>query len=79
MTTRKLPKKTIKLLDSLYKQAIPITEIARKANVSYSTAWGYTKAKEKGFESLNEYREHLAKERQERELNIKLAEIIETG
>ena len=60
---KRISNKKKQLVEKLFAQGLTVVEIARKANVSYSTAWGLTKAKEKGFDSLTEYRQHLAKEK----------------
>jgi len=89
---KKISKRTIKLMRNLYDEGLSVTKIARKAKVSYSAAYGYTKAKEKGFESPSEYvedlakkkefesyskyLEHLAKKRQQRPLNRALSNLI---
>jgi len=61
---KKILKKTIKLMQSLYDEGLSVTKIARRAKVSYSAAYGYTKAKEKGFESPSEYVEDLVKKKE---------------
>ena len=55
--------KTIQLIKKLYDENLPVIEIARKVNVSYPIVWEYTKAKERGFKSYSKYREYLVKKR----------------
>lgn len=61
---------------SLYDEGLSVTKIARREKVSYLTAYGYTKVKEKGFESQSKYLEHLAEKRQQRPLNQALSNLI---
>src|SRR3989344_4284812 len=51
-------------------KGMSMAEIARKVNVSYTTAYGYTRARQRinpetgeRFVSLTEYKEHLARQR----------------
>src|SRR3989344_7521072 len=48
-------------IQKLYKTGKPIRFIANELFISYPTAWFYTRGLEKGFKSLSEYQEHLAK------------------
>ena len=60
---RKISNETKQLIEELYAEGLPVVEIAKRVNVSYPTAYGYTKVKERGFASYLKYQEHLAKER----------------
>lgn len=54
---------TIQLIEKLYADKLPIRKIAEIAHVSYLTAYGYTKAIDRGFKSPTDYYNHLAKKR----------------
>ena len=58
---KKISNETKQLIEELYAQNLPIVEVARRTNVSYATAYGYTKAKQKGFASRAKYQEDLAR------------------
>lgn len=60
---RKISDKTQQLMQRLYARGLTPAEIARRTNVSYPTAYGYTKAKERGFASPTEYENYLAGQR----------------
>jgi len=67
---RKISDETKKLMEKLYAQDLPISEIARRANVSYPTAYGYTKLRQRinpetgqPFESRSQYQEYTARQR----------------
>ncbi len=60
---KKIPDETKQLMEELYAENLSVAEIARRTDVSYSTAYGYTKAKQRGFASRTEYKEHLAKQK----------------
>ena len=60
---QRLSEKAKENIQKLRKEGSSVKEIAKRANVSYSTAYGYTKVKQRGFESLSEYQEHLVKQR----------------
>lgn len=66
-----------------YNLNLSVAEIARRANVSYLTAYGYTRLKERNnpetgklFESLSEYQEYLARQRQGKPENQELSDFI---
>ena len=75
-----LPKETREEIIRLYDNGSGLTpaEIARQTGVSYSSVYGLTRTKEKGFASRTEYQEHLAKERQQRPENQGLSKLIKT-
>ena len=60
---RKLPNNIVDLIQKYDRQDLSVAEISRRTDVPYSTVWGYTAAKKKGFASRTEYNEHLAKQR----------------
>ncbi len=60
---KKIPDETKQLIQELYEGGLSVTEIAKRTKVSYSTAYGNTRAQERGFASLTEYEKHLAQER----------------
>ena len=67
---RRITDETKKLMAELYAQNLPVTEVARQANVSYLTAYGYTRARQstnpetgQPFKSLTEYQNYLARQR----------------
>lgn len=61
--SRKLPKEDIKFMQTLYGEGggISVADVARKTNVSYTTAYGHTRLVKRGFESWHKYMEYLAK------------------
>src|SRR3989344_2673496 len=59
----RVPDKTKQLMKEMYSSGLSVAEIARRANVPYSTAYGYTRARQRGFASYGEYEEHLARQR----------------
>lgn len=61
--TRKISDKTIRLIRKLYNKGLSISEMVRKAKVSYSTMYAYSRARKRGFASFSKYNEHLARER----------------
>ena len=62
--SERIAEETKEKIQKLYKENVNIADIARQTGVSYSTAYGYTAARKRGFESRYEYEEHLAKQRQ---------------
>jgi len=60
---RKISDDTKQLMQEMDAEGLSVAEIARRTNVPYSTVYGYTKAKQKGFASYKEYNEHWAKEK----------------
>src|SRR3989338_4807591 len=89
---RKIPDETKRLMEELSAENLSVAEIARRADVSYATAYGYTKARQRGFASRseyekdlakrrmlaprNEYQEYLAKRRQQQSINQELSDLI---
>ncbi len=89
---KKIPDESMRLLEESYTQGLPAIEMARKANVSYSTASRYALVRnegfsspteyleylalENGFESFTEYKKHLAEKRQKRLINRGLSRLI---
>ena len=89
---RKIPDETKRLMEELSTENLSVAEIARRADVSYATAYGYTKARQRGFASRseyekdlakrrvlaprNEYQEYLAKRRQQQSINQELSDLI---
>src|SRR3989344_512754 len=89
---RKIPDETKRLMEELSTENLSVAEIARRADVSYATAYGYTKARQRGvassseyekylarqrgFASLNEYQEYIAKRRQQQSINQELSDLI---
>ena len=63
--SKKLSKETKEEITRLYDDGdgLNLYEIASQVGVSYSSAYGLTRAKERGFASLTEYEKHLAKKR----------------
>jgi len=60
----KIPVETIDLIQTLYfNNGLSVKEVAREANVTYITAYIYTKVIERGYASYTEYQEHLVNER----------------
>src|SRR3989338_4197545 len=59
----KTPNDIVDLIQNLGEQGVSVAEIARRTDVSYSTVWGYTAAKKKGFASYGAYQEDLAKKK----------------
>jgi transposase len=61
----KIPKETIELMQRLYNndERLSTAEIAKRANVSFCTAYIYTLARKRGFASGKQYREHLARKK----------------
>lgn len=60
---RAIPVNTIKLMRRLRNERFPIPEIAKRVNVSYMSAWFYTKAEERQIKSYTEYQNYLLKKR----------------
>src|SRR3989338_5359338 len=89
---RKIPDETKRLMEELSAENLSVAEIARRADVSYATAYGYTKARQRGFASRSEYekdlakqrglasrteyQEYLAKRRQQQSINQELSDLI---
>src|SRR3989344_4060434 len=73
---RKIPDETKRLMEELSTENLSVAEIARRADVSYATAYGYTKARRRGLASRNEYQEYLAKRRQRQSINQELSDLI---
>lgn len=57
----KVPEEKMILIEKLFKKGLSIEEIKRRANVSYSTAYYYARAKQRGFASPLDYRNDQAK------------------
>lgn len=47
----------------LYKRGMEISKIARKERVSYRIAYAYTRLRERGFESVHDYKDYLARKK----------------
>ncbi len=67
---RKISDKKTQLMQELYDKGLDVVEIARRVNVSYSTAYGYTKLKQRinpetgrKFESISQLRDYQARHR----------------
>src|SRR3989338_719269 len=60
---RKIADETIQLMQELRGEGLSVAKIAQKTKVSYTTAYVYTVAKQRGFASINEYHTQLAKEK----------------
>ncbi|MEK6952117.1 MAG: hypothetical protein AABX29_03810, partial [Nanoarchaeota archaeon] len=69
-----MPKRILRekeqLIDKLFREGLNPAEIARRTDVSYGTAYGYTRARQRinpetgqGFASRTEYQEHLARQK----------------
>ena len=76
MTRRKISDETKQLIDKLYDENLSVREIARRMNVSYTTAYGYTRLRQninpetgKPFESLSQYRKYLSKQKPQHPTN----------
>jgi DNA-binding XRE family transcriptional regulator len=81
--SRKISDQTKNLIENLYAQDLPVAEIARRANVSYPTAYGYTRLKQrinpetrKPFESLGQLMDYQARQRINRAENQGLSDLI---
>lgn len=61
--SKKIPDETKQLIQELYEGGLSVAEIAKRTNVSYSTAYGNTRAQERGFASRTEYEKYLAQKR----------------
>lgn len=57
---KKIPAGKIEIMRKMYDKFLSVAEISRKTGVSHQTAWRYTEARERGFESYKKYLEHLA-------------------
>ena len=80
--SRKIPDATKTLMGELYALGLPIAETARRTNVPYSTAYNYTRLRQRfnpetgqRFESRTEYDAHLARQR----LNPETGRRFESG
>ena len=60
---RRTPNELVDIIQNLYSQHLSVAEVARRTDVHYSTVWGYTAAKKKGFASRGAYLEDLAKKK----------------
>ncbi|MEK6897309.1 MAG: helix-turn-helix domain-containing protein [Nanoarchaeota archaeon] len=67
---RKISDKKTQLIQKLYGEGLDVAEIARIVNVSYSTAYGYTKLKQRinpetgqAFESISQLMDYQARHR----------------
>ena len=67
---RKISDETKELIEGLYAQDLPIAEIARRVNVSYPTAYGYTRLRKRinpetkqPFESISQLKDYQARQR----------------
>ena len=59
---RRISDKEIELMERLfYDKSLSIAQIASEVSVSFGSAYGYTRAKERGFASPNDYKSFLAK------------------
>ena len=65
---RKISDKKTQLIQKLYDKGLDVAEIARRVDVSYSTAYGYTKLKQRinpetgqAFESISQLRDYQAR------------------
>ena len=47
---KKIPQETIALIERLSGKGLSAAEVARQAGVSYSTAYGYTRARQRTIE-----------------------------
>lgn len=59
----KVPEEKILLIEKLFDEGLSIEEIKQRTNVSYSTAYFYARAKQRGFTSLMDYKNDQAKKR----------------
>jgi transposase len=67
---RKISDKKTQLIQKLYDEGLDVAEITRRVDVSYSTAYGYTKLKQRinpetgqAFESISQLRDYQARQR----------------
>ena len=67
---KRISDETKRLIEGLYAQNLLVTEVARQANVPYSTAYGYTRARQRDnpetgqpFKSLTELQYYRARQR----------------
>lgn len=60
---RRISRETKQLMSELFAQGMSVAEIARRADVSYSAAYGYTKVRQRGYASRTDYYERLAREK----------------
>lgn len=47
----------------LYSLGWTIPKIAKITNIPYATVYGYTRLKERGYDSIKAYRDHMAQQR----------------
>lgn len=81
---RKLPVETIELIEQLYADDLHIKEIARRAKVSYATAYSYTRLKQRinpvtgePFETAIEYKKYCAMQKINPETNVNYTSLFE--
>ena len=62
--TQRLPTQKVKEIERLrYKEHLSVAEISRRIGASYTAVYGYTRVREMGFKSFNEYFEDRLKKR----------------
>ena len=90
--TKKISRKKREKIWELHNQGISQGKIAKELKISLTAAWGYSKAREKGFDSFydygkyrvlkrgygskREYERNLEKERQKKKMNRELSTLI---
>lgn len=74
---RKISAATERLIWRLYDKGLPIQQVAKRAGVSYSTAWMHTEAIAQGFESGNAYRRYLAEKNRKKPANSAFSSFLE--
>jgi transcriptional regulator with XRE-family HTH domain len=78
------PDETVELMQELREEGLSVKEIAKRVNVSYTTAYRYTRAKERteemikemGFLSLEDYKRCLDIKKQQRPTHKELGDLI---
>jgi len=68
--SKKLSDGVIELIQGLYSQGLSVAEVSRRINVSYSTVYSHTRARQRinpetgqPFKSGNQYEDYLARQR----------------
>ena len=79
----KIPYKTEQLIEKLYAKNLSVAEIARRTNVSFETAYGYTRVRQRinpetkqPFKSLTEYEVYRARQRQQQPVNQQSSDVV---
>ena len=60
---KKISEDTKRTIQDLYSTGASVRSVSLQTGVPYATVYGYTRARERGFTSLQDYKAHLAREK----------------